>query len=151
MTNFLLDVTSSAQTILELKKGEFMKKMTVILIVATLTASSAFAKYQPKLLAKNKALAHELTLEKYEEYVARTDQMKGADMSDLHKDALYEAKAALANEDHAISEFYLGGQLVYVVENEDEGNGCQTYFNEAGEYLNAYCGTESDSWSWSEK
>jgi hypothetical protein len=124
-----------------------MKNLIVLTLSLTVSTGIFAAQKEYKVLPQNRSLSLQLSKEENAEIV--TDDRSFTDLSEsaLRYEALYAWKAA-DHEYRGLGLLNLKGRNILVVTDAQDGNGCYYYFSSYGQYLNAFCFTESNDGRW---
>jgi hypothetical protein len=125
-------------------------KHIIILLVGIMSSYAMAAQKDYHVSKENRPFAKEMAKEANTEYLTTNGNFKALDEAELHGEALYAWKAS-ERDSRDLGALFFHGKKLLIVEDVSDGNGCFYYFNTAGEFLNSYCGTESEDWNWEVK
>lgn len=127
-----------------------MKKLILTTLILCISTGIFAAQKDYKVLPQNRAWSKELTKEEYLGVLMDDGSFGAVSENALRFEALYAWKAA-NREFRGLGLINFEGQKIIVVTDAPEGNGCYYYFNNYGQYLNAFCFSESGEGRWQEK
>ena len=126
-----------------------MKSIFLSFVLGTLFLTSAFA--DGGVLPRNRPLAVALSRAPAQDFIiGAIDNGTNAlpvDPRSLRGEAAGTWRKADREFRH-VGAFRFFGAIVLFIDDSVEGNGCFQFFDRAGEYLNAWCGSESSEWNW---
>ena len=124
-------------------------KQFLILVITMFLANTASAQHKVyKVSEVNRSFAVSMTEPLSELVLADENQMRRVSENTLSLEAM-EAWQSSNEEFRDVLSVNFKGSTILVIKDAPEGIGCYYYFNQAGEYLNAFCFTESGDGFWS--